>query len=96
MSMIKIPIHSHPFTTSRYYPMECLNIDFVGPHPDEGYVMVIADTFTRWIELGWVAEATSKAAALLLYQHFGKFGATTQIQSDRGSHFSRHSNGIIK
>jgi hypothetical protein len=46
MSMIKIPIHSHPFTTSRYYPMECLNIDFVGPYPDNGYVMVIADTFT--------------------------------------------------
>jgi hypothetical protein len=52
MSMIKIPIHSHPFTTSRYYPMEYLNIDFVGPYPDKGYVMVIADTFTRWIELG--------------------------------------------
>jgi hypothetical protein len=36
MSMIKIPIHSHPFTTSRYYPMECLNIDYVGPFPDKG------------------------------------------------------------
>ena len=34
MSMIKIPIHAHPLTTSSYYPMECLNIDFVGPFPD--------------------------------------------------------------
>ncbi len=72
MRIIKIPIHSHPFITSRFYPMECLNIDFVGPYPDKGYVMVIADTFTRWIELGWVAEATAKTAALLLFQYFGR------------------------
>jgi hypothetical protein len=64
--------------------MECLNIDFVGPYPDKGYIMVIADTFTRWIELGWVAEATAKTAAELLFQHFGRFGAPTQIRSDRG------------
>jgi hypothetical protein len=31
--------------------MECLNIDFVGPFPDDGYVFVIIDTFTRWVEL---------------------------------------------
>ncbi len=53
--------------------------------------MVIADTFTRWIELGWVAEAT--AAAELLFQHFSRFGAPTQIRSDRGSHFA---NKLIK
>ena len=28
MSMLKIPIHAHGFTTSTYTPMECLNIDF--------------------------------------------------------------------
>jgi hypothetical protein len=39
MSMLKIPIHSHPFTTSRYYPMECLNIDFIGPYPDNSYLI---------------------------------------------------------
>jgi hypothetical protein len=49
--------------------MECLNIDFVGPYLDKGYVIVIviADTFTRWIELGWVAEATAKTTAELLF-----------------------------
>jgi hypothetical protein len=51
VSMLKIPIHSHSFTTSRYYPMECLNIDFIGPYPDKSYVLVIIDTFTRWVEL---------------------------------------------
>jgi hypothetical protein len=87
MSMIKVPIHSHPFTTSRYYPMECLNIDFIGPYPDGGYVHVIIDTFTRWVELQYSPKATALCAAENLFQHFGRFGAPTQIQSDRGSHF---------
>ena len=29
MSMLKIPIHAHGFTTFTYTPMECLNIDFI-------------------------------------------------------------------
>jgi transposase InsO family protein len=87
MSMIKIPIHAHPFTTSTYYPMECLNIDFVGPYPDGGYILVIIDTFTRWVELFLAQLADAKNAAYGLFQHFGRFGAPTQIRSDRGSHF---------
>ena len=51
MDMLKIPIHAHGFTTSTYTPMECLNIDFIGPFPDQGYILVIVDTFTRWVEL---------------------------------------------
>jgi hypothetical protein len=50
MSMLKLPIHAHPFTTSHYYPMEASNIDFIGPFPDKGYIMSIIDTFTRWVE----------------------------------------------
>jgi transposase InsO family protein len=87
MSMLKIPIHSHPFTTSRYYPMECLNIDFIGPYPDKGYVFVIIDTFTRWVELYHSPSANGKSAASHLFQHFGRFGAPTQLLSDRGSQF---------
>jgi transposase InsO family protein len=88
MSMIKTPIHAHPFTTSTYLPMQCLNIDFVGPYPDGGYVMVIIDTFTRWVELFASQAADAKNASLNLFQHFGRFGAPTQIRSDRGSHFA--------
>jgi transposase InsO family protein len=87
MSQIKIPIHAHPFTTSRYYPMECLNMDYVGPYPNGGYILVIIDTFTRWVELYHSPDATAESAASSLPQHFGRYGATTQIQSDRGPHF---------
>ena len=51
MNMYKIPVHAHGFKTSTYTPMECLNIDFIGPFPDQGYILVIVDTFTRWVEL---------------------------------------------
>ena len=93
ISAIKLKIHAHPFVTSRYSPMECINIDFVGPYPDGGYVLVIIDCFTRWIELFAVDAATGELAAFCLLQHFGRFGAPAQLRSDRGSHFV---NSIIK
>jgi transposase InsO family protein len=64
-------------------------MDFVGPFPDGGYILVIIDTFTRWVESYHSPDATSESAASSLLQHFGRYGygAATQIQSDRGPHF---------
>jgi hypothetical protein len=87
MSLLKIPIHAHGFTTSTYTPMECLNIDFIGPFPDDGYVFVIVDTFTRWVELYHTLDATALSAAQCLLKHFGRFGAPVQLRSDNGPHF---------
>ena len=84
MSMLKIPIHAHGFSTSTY---TCLNIDFVGPFPDGGYVLVIIDTFTRWVELFPTKDATAVTTANCLLQHFGRFGAPLQLRSDNGPHF---------
>jgi hypothetical protein len=67
--------------------MECLNIDFIGPYPDKGYVLVIINSFTRWVMLFHSSAATSKSAALHLFQHFGRFGAPSQLLSDGESHF---------
>ena len=87
MSMIKIPIHAHHFTTSTYTPMECLNIDFIGPFPDGGHILVIVCTFTRWVELYATKDCTAASAAHCLLQHFGRFGAPHQLRSDNGPHF---------
>ena len=87
MSMIKIPIHAHHFTTSTYTPMECLNIDFIGPFPDGGHILVIVCTFTRWVELYVTKDCTALSAAECLLQHFGRFGAPHQLRSDNGPHF---------
>ena len=93
MSFIKVPIHVHHYVTSTYTPFEVLNIDYVGPYPDEGYVLVIICAFTRWTELYWCRDATAAWASDCLLQHFGRFGAPSMIRSDRGSHFA---NELIK
>jgi transposase InsO family protein len=78
--MLKIPIHA-------YTPMECLNIDFIGPFPDGGYVLVIIDTFTRWVELYHTVDASALSTAQCLLKHFGRFGAPLQLRSDNGPQF---------
>ena len=88
MSQIAIPIHSVKYVTSTYAAMECLNIDFVGPYPDDGYTLVIIDTFTRWVELYPCTAANAQEALRGLLQHFGRFGCPRAIRSDRGSHFA--------
>jgi transposase InsO family protein len=87
MSLLKIPIYAHGFTTSTYTPMECLIIDFVGPFTDDGYVFVIVVTFSRWVELHHTLDATALSAAQCLLKHFGRFGAPLQLRSDNRPHF---------
>jgi transposase InsO family protein len=87
MSQLKVPIAATPFTVSTYSPMESLNIDFQGPYPDKGYVLVIIDSFTRWVELYCVKAADAECTAQCLLSHFGRFGSPSIITSDRGSHF---------
>jgi Integrase core domain len=79
---VRVVIHAHGFTTSTYTPMECLNIDFVGLFPDDGYFFVIVDAFTRWVELYHTLDA-----AQCLFKHFGRFGAPLQLRSDNEPHF---------
>ena len=67
--------------------MECLNIDFIGPFPDQGYILVIVDTFTRWVELYHTTDATALSAAECLLKYFGRFGAPHQLRSDNDPHF---------
>jgi hypothetical protein len=87
MSMIKIPVHIHKYTTSTYRPFDTINIDYVGPYPDNGYVLVMICSFTRWVELYWCSNDTAHCACESLLQFFGRFGAPSMIRSDRGSHF---------
>ena len=87
MNVVKIPIHIHKYTTSTYRPFDTVNIDFVGPFPDNGYVLVMICSFTRWTELYWCTNNTALSACECLLQFFGRYGAPSMIRSDRGSHF---------
>ena len=56
-------IRAHGFTSSTYTPMECPNTDFIGLFSDEGNIVVIADTFTRWVKLYHTTDGTALSAA---------------------------------
>ena len=93
MSTKTEPMNIKHFNTSSYSIFDTLNIDFLGPFPDKGYILVIIDTFTRWTELFWCPDATAKSACDGLLNHFGRFGSPRMVRSDRGSHFA---NELIK
>ena len=78
----------NPDPCSWYYNHEeCLNIVFIDPFPDQGFILVIVDTFTRWVELYHTTDTTTLSAAECLLKHFGRFGAPHQLRSDNGPHF---------
>jgi hypothetical protein len=91
MSVLKIPIHSHPFTTAGYNPMERLNIDSIGPleADDHGncHIIVAIDCFTRFVELYPVPDTSAYPAAIALLHHVGRYGVPSSILSDNGSQY---------
>ena len=63
-------------------------MDFIGPFRTSnelGYILVIIDTFSKWIELYKCTHADAKEIAIALFENIGKFGAPFQIMADRGS-----------
>ena len=90
MSAIKTPVNSYTYTTSTYKPMECINIDFIGPFPDKGHILVMIDTFTRFVELYATPDATAKSACTALVEHVGRYGSPRYLRSDNGPHFANH------
>jgi hypothetical protein len=91
MSYLRIPIHTHPFTTASYSVMERVNVDTVGPLPmDEygnKYIIVFIDCFSRFIELYAVPDTSAKHAARSLLNFVGRYGIPAQLLSDNGSQF---------
>ena len=47
MSAVDAKISAAHFLTSTHAIFDTLNIDYVGPIPDERYILVIIDAFSR-------------------------------------------------
>ncbi len=91
MIYLKISIHAHPFTVASYEPFERVEMDTIGPLPEdeEGYkyILVIIDCFTRWVNLYPIKDTTAEECAKRMIHHVGTFGCPTQIQTDKGLQF---------
>jgi hypothetical protein len=91
MSNLRVPIHTTPFTTSSYAPMQVINIDSIGPLPKDSegnqYVLTIIDTFTRYTELYAIKDVGAEVSVYPLLDHIGRYGCPISIRSDNGSQF---------
>ena len=92
MSVLRVPIATTPFTNSSYSPFERIQVDTMGPFPEDDYgnklILVCRDTFTRAIGLFAIPDTTAKHAARGLLHFVGYHGCPSQIVSDNGSQFA--------
>ena len=81
-----------PFNVSVNGPMDRLCIDLIGPlkpsSGDNSYIMVIIDTFSRFIQLYGIADTGISAARKVLVKHIGTFGSPREILSDNAQEFN--------
>jgi transposase InsO family protein len=92
MSVLKPPIHMHPFTAASYGPMYRLNVDTLGPFPEDEYgfqyILVVICCFSRWVELYPTRDTGSTESARVLIEHIGRYGEPGEIVSDNGPEFA--------
>ena len=84
-------INAKPFTLARYEPMERINVDSIGPLPEDKwgnkYIITIIDCFTRFVELYPAPDTTADVAARALLHFVGRYGSPAEIMSDNGSQY---------
>ena len=71
-------------------PWKKLGIDITGPFDstrDCKYAIVLIDYYSKWVELAFVAEVTTKSVITFLTQIFAREGLPDEIVSDNGVQF---------
>lgn len=71
-------------------PWKKLGIDITGPFDsthDCKYAIVLIDYYSKWVELAFVAEVTTKSVITFLMQIFAREGLPDEIVSDNGTQF---------
>ena len=78
-----------PFTIASSHAMQRLALDSIGPLPESEFgfkhILVVIDTFTRWVMLYPCRTLEAVECARALIQHFGIFGVPAEVCTDGGS-----------
>ncbi|ODM88297.1 Transposon Ty3-I Gag-Pol polyprotein [Orchesella cincta] len=73
-------------------PWETVAIDLMGPYTrgtnQNQYLLVVVDSFSKWVELFGIRQATSKVIISRLEELFCRWGFPKYIISDNGSQFT--------
>ena len=92
MTRIKTPVITRGFTTASSAPMMRISIDTIGPLPADGEgntsIIVIIDSFTRWVELYAARDMTASEAVKALLSYIKTFGQPYQLLSDNGKQYA--------
>ena len=63
-------------------PMDRIAVDIMGPFPNGNvYVLVVGDTFTKWIEAYAIPDQTSKT---VVTEFVSRFGTPLELHTDQG------------
>jgi transposase InsO family protein len=98
LSQLRPVIEARRFTLAVDEPWQVLSLDHITGLPlseETGYeaILVLIDNFSRFVEMYPVQSSNSEETARILLQHFGRYGLSIKIRSDRGTEFM---NELIK
>jgi hypothetical protein len=100
MNILRTGIHTKGFTTSTWGVFDNIAIDVIMglPKSESGNtnLMVIIDTFSRYIELYPMQALTAKAAAKALHQWMCRYGRPRNILTDNASQFQGEYEATLK
>ena len=100
MAILKPGIHTQGYTTSTWGVFDNIAIDVIMGLPlssaGNSNIMVIIDTFSRYIELYPMASLTAQAAAQALEQWMCRYGRPVNILTDNASQFQAEYDATLK
>ena len=91
MARLKRVITAPRFTVTDLEPWRTISIDLMGPYPisvdGHEYLLVVVDTFSRYVELYPQQTKSAEESAKSLLQTIGRHGCPSYILTDSGSEF---------
>ena len=83
-------IRASRFVISTLKPMQRIAMDTIGPFPEVTtfkFIIVLIDTFTRYVELFPSQTVSATSAVNALWRHICRFCTPIEIMTDRGTQF---------
>ncbi|XP_053954964.1 uncharacterized protein K02A2.6-like [Anastrepha ludens] len=78
------PMQRHSFPNG---PWQCVATDLLGPLPNDEYVLVLIDYYSRYQEVKFTKRITSEVIISILREIFSRLGIPNSLRADNGRQF---------